>query len=109
MTFILSMNGVIERGPNSPPNHYEELVVYPFSAILSGLAFFSMGSNYWGRCYYIGLGFFGIAVLMPLHPEWSPLEFGIIWTVALTALGFHLRRLGQQAKEEASQLLKRNA
>ena len=79
------------------------MLVYPFSAVLSGLAFFSMGSNYWGRCYAIGLGFFVMAVLMPLHPEWSPLEFGILWTVALTSLGLHLRKLLRESRAEAEQ------
>jgi serine/threonine protein kinase len=95
---MLSLYRVIQRGAEAPPQQYEELLVYPFSAVLSGLAFFSMGSNYWGRCYAIGIGFFIVAMLMPMHPEWSPLEFGILWTMALTALGLHLRGLGKQAK-----------
>jgi serine/threonine protein kinase len=104
----LSLGGVIQPGLYAPANHYEELLVYPFSSVLSGLAFFSMGSNYWGRCYAIGVGFFIIAMLMPLHPEWSPLEFGVLWTVALASLGQHLRRLAEQAKAEASQWGKSN-
>lgn len=99
----LVLGKVIEPGGNAPSNHFEELLVYPSSAVLSGLAFFSMGSNYWGRCYTIGLGFFAVAVLMPLHPAWSPLEFGVLWTIALTVLGLHLRRLSAQAKAEEDQ------
>src|SRR5262249_22146872 len=29
--------------------------LYPYSAVLAGLAFFVMGSAYWGGCYLIGL------------------------------------------------------
>jgi len=44
------------------PRLMVELLPYPFSALISGLAFFTMGSNYWGRCYAIGLAFFTAAV-----------------------------------------------
>ena len=103
VTHMLKIYDVIAPGQNRV-SHVEELIVYPFSAVLSGLAFFSMGSNYWGRCYAVGIGFFVIAVLMPLHPQWSPLEFGILWTAALTFLGLHLRRLRKLAKAEAEQM-----
>ncbi len=75
-------------------------MLYPFSAIISGLAFFVMGSNYWGRCYAFGLAFWGLAVLMPLHLEWAPLEFGVLWSAILTAVGLHLRSLGLRAEAE---------
>jgi hypothetical protein len=61
----------------------------------SGLAFFIMGSNYWGRCYAFGLAFWALAALMPMHLEWAPLEFGLLWSVTLTLVGLHLRRLGR--------------
>ena len=78
------------------PLRFEELIFYPFSAIASGLAFFIMGSNYWGRLYVIGLGFFVLAALMPFHLDWAPLEFGTLWSIALLSLGLHLRKLGTQ-------------
>jgi hypothetical protein len=71
-----------------------ELRHYCFSAILTGLAFFVMGSSYWGRCYAIGVGFFTLAVLMTLHLSWAPLEFGLAWSLTLMAIGLHVRRLG---------------
>jgi len=98
----MSILGVIDRGARVlGSEHWQEVLPYPFISIVAGLAFFSMGSNYWGRCYAIGLGFFLIAVLMPMNLDWAPLEFGLLWTVALTVLGWHLRRLGRQAHAEA--------
>ncbi len=70
------------------------MLPYPFLAILSGLAFFIMGNNYWGRCFAIGVSFFILACLMPLRMEWAPLEFGLFWAASLTMVGLHLRRLG---------------
>ncbi len=75
-----------------------ELMMYPFSAIISGLAFFIMGSNYWGRLYAFGVAFFLLALLMPLHIEWAPLEFGLLWSLTLVATGLHLRKLGGKAE-----------
>ena len=49
------------------PNRWEEYLLYPIITMLSGLAFFTMGSNYWGRCYAVGAAFFVLAVLMPLR------------------------------------------
>jgi serine/threonine protein kinase len=76
------------------PTHLEELLPYPFLAILSGLAFFVMGNNYWGRCYAIGVGFFALACLMPFWLIWAPLAYGLYWSAALTMVGFHLRGFG---------------
>jgi serine/threonine protein kinase len=93
---VLIANGVIGPGPAAPPA-WEDLIMYPLSGILSGMAFFVMGSNYWGRCYAVGLAFFGVAALMPLFLSWAPLAFGVLWGSALAALGLHLRRLGGRA------------
>jgi hypothetical protein len=68
---------------------------YPFSALLTGLAFFVLGAGYWGRCYAFGLGFFALALLMPVRMTWAPLEFGLLWTTALASIGLHLRRLSR--------------
>jgi predicted Ser/Thr protein kinase len=94
---------VIEPGQNAPAL-IVELLPYPYTALISGLAFFIMGANYWGRCYAIGLAFFLAAALMPLHLEWAPLIFGLLWSTALTALGLHLRALSRQAEAEQSAL-----
>jgi tRNA A-37 threonylcarbamoyl transferase component Bud32 len=79
---------------------WQDLLVYPTSALLSGLAFFIMGSNYWGACYAVGVAFWVLAWLMPRHLEWAPLEFGLLWSAVLTMLGLHLRRLGKRAEAE---------
>ena len=76
-----------------------DLVLYPTMTMLSGLAFFIMGSNYWGRCYAIGAGFLLLAALMPWRLEYASLAFGVMWTVALAALGLRLRKLGQKHDE----------
>jgi hypothetical protein len=61
--------------------------------VLSGLAFFVMGSTYWGGCYVIGLAFFILAALMPLNMNLAPLEFALFWSVTLSLVGVRLRRL----------------
>jgi hypothetical protein len=92
---------LIVEGPEAP-HRWQELIHYPISAIVSGLAFFIMGSNYWGKLYAVGLAFWVLAALMPLHLEWAPLEFGVLWSSVLVALGLHLRTLGQKAESEKS-------
>jgi serine/threonine protein kinase len=91
--------GLVLPGP-AAPDAYEILLTYPFSSLLSGLAFFVMGSNYWGRCYAVGVAFWALALFMPGHLTWAPLEFGLLWSGFLFALGLHLRRLSQQAAAE---------
>ncbi len=81
-------------GAEGQPGAHVELRHYPFASILTGLAFFVMGSQYWGRCYAIGLGYFALAALMPLQLRWAPLEFGVMWGVTLGGLGLYLRRIG---------------
>ncbi len=100
----LVSHGLIIKGPEAPLR-WDELILYPFSAIASGLAFFIMGSNYWGRLYAVGLAFWVMAALMPLHLDWAPLEFGILWSAVLVALGLHLRTLGQKAEREQTTYL----
>jgi serine/threonine-protein kinase len=80
--------------------------VYPGFAALAGLAFFVMGSNYWGWCYAFGLAFSGLPFLMTVDLRWAPIEFGALWAVALTVIGLRLLRLGssQQRKEKAQNL-----
>jgi serine/threonine protein kinase len=82
---------------------WQEVVSYPFAAILTGLAFFVMGGLYWGRYYAIGLAFFVLALLMPLRLEWSPLAYGVLWALCLVAIARHLRRLGAEGGPDRSQ------
>jgi hypothetical protein len=70
--------------------------LYPYSAMLSGGAFFVMGSTFWGGCYLAGLAFFVLAAAMPSHPEWAPLEFALLWGVTLFTVGLRLRRLARE-------------
>ena len=65
-----------------PGQPVEVLDGYPMLAILSGLAFFTLGANYWGKCYAFGIAFFGLSLTMPLRLPWAPLEFGLLWTLA---------------------------
>jgi serine/threonine protein kinase len=102
-TRVLGRLGIITPGPDTPPQltkYLMELLPYPFISLMSGLAFFVMGSNYWGRCYAFGVVFWLLAAVMPLHLEWAPLEFGLTWTVALIWLGWHLERMGKKAEAE---------
>ena len=78
----------------------DDLTCYPLWAALSGLAFFVMGSSYWGRLYVVGGAFFVLALLMPFQLAWAPLEFGIVWAASLVGISLHLRHLQQRAKEE---------
>lgn len=98
MRLIRTFN-LIDPTTHAPP-HLEEVLVYPFLAIASGLAFFAMGSNYWGRCYALGVAFFVLGALMPFWMEGAPLLFGSTWAAALGMLGLHLRRLGKKAEAE---------
>lgn len=79
------------------PGHRQimELLPYPLISLVSGLAFFIMGSNYWGRCYAIGAVFFLMAPMMTFEMRLAPLAFGLVWSVVLTMLGMHLRRQGR--------------
>jgi serine/threonine-protein kinase len=77
-----------------------EARVYPGFAAASGMAFLVMGSSYWGRCYAIGVAFYGLAFVMALDLRWAPLEFGTLWAASLVAIGLRLRRLGAPARRE---------
>jgi hypothetical protein len=71
-----------------------ELSLYPALATVSGLAFFALGSQYWGWCYLFGVSFFGLALLMTLDLRWAPVEYGTLWAALLTTIGLRLRRPG---------------
>jgi hypothetical protein len=96
----LVRQGVVAAGPGAP-HGWDELLLYPFSTALAGLAFFAMGSHYWGRFYLVGLAFLAAAVGMAYSAAWSPLAFGLLWAAGLTLTGLHLRRLGAGADRPA--------
>jgi serine/threonine protein kinase len=91
---------LIGQGADLAIARWDDLIHYPFSAVLSGLAFFIMGSNYWGRLYAVGVAFFILAALLPLALSWAPLIFGGAWSLTLASLGLHLRNLGIKAENE---------
>ncbi len=94
---LLVSHGILTEG-DSAPLHWRELSFYPVNAALSGLGFFVMGSNYWGRCYAVGVAFFALAIVMSLSLEWAPLEFGTAWGTTLVALGSHLKSIGRASE-----------
>ena len=99
VTRTIGQLGIVAPGDGAEP-FLVELLPYPFISLVAGLAFFVMGSNYWGRCYMFGAAFWAVAAVMPYRLSWAPLEFGAVWTVALTWLGIHLRRLARRATAE---------
>jgi eukaryotic-like serine/threonine-protein kinase len=80
--------------PVDLPVYFMEVFSYPFLAAVTGFAFFSLGSNYSGRCYVIGVTFWLSAVLMAVNMMWAPLVFGLTWMASMLILGMHLRLLG---------------
>jgi serine/threonine-protein kinase len=72
------------------------MTLYPLWSVLTGLAFFAMGSSYWGRCYVFGVGFFAIGALMAWHLDWAALFYGIAWSATLALMGLHLLRQGAE-------------
>jgi serine/threonine-protein kinase len=84
--------GILAAGPDAPAC-WQDVIAYPFSAIVSGLAFFVMGVSYGGRYYVFSLAFFALALLMTLCLEWSPVTYGLLWAACLVAVARHLRRL----------------
>jgi serine/threonine-protein kinase len=83
-----------------PPG--SQLSLYPYSSVLAGLAFFVMGSHYWGGCYVIGLAFCVLAVLMPFDLAVAPLEFAVLWSVSLFTIGIRLRRLAAKGRKRVA-------
>jgi serine/threonine-protein kinase len=77
--------------PDAP---VDELTFFPVWSILAGVAFYVLGSIYWGRCYAFSALFFAAAVVMPFVLHAAPLIFGLAWAGALTSIGLHLRHLG---------------
>jgi hypothetical protein len=79
------------------PDKLYERVDYPYFAIAAGLAYFILGSSYWGRCYAFGIAFWVLAGVMMLdNKRWAVLEYGTLWTIALASIGFHLHRIAKR-------------
>jgi serine/threonine protein kinase len=92
VTHLLTYFAIYQPHPDWPAQRYfQDLIPYPFISMVSGLAFFIMGSNYWGRCYAFGAAFFIAAALMPLRMTIAPLLFGVLWAITLVMVGLQLR------------------
>jgi hypothetical protein len=83
----------------TPDNPGSLLAVFPFWAAMTGVTFFPLGSNFWGRLYLFGLVFLVAAPVMALRLEWAPIEMGLLATVVLLVIGFHLRRLDRESRK----------
>jgi serine/threonine protein kinase len=70
--------------------------LYLFFAIVTGMAFFVLGSSYWGRCYALAAAFWALVPVMRVDLRWATLEFGAMWTLALLLIGRRLQVLGRQ-------------
>ena len=81
----------------------DDLILYPFHALVMGQFFFSLGGSYWGGCYLIGLAAFLIAPVMALNPTFAPLELAMVLLFGILAIGLRLRRLGSEAAAETGE------
>ncbi len=93
--FLISCNLVLAVAYllSTPERPLDELGIYPYFAVISGLTYFVMGSSYWGQCYAFAIAFFVLALVMPLKLLWGPLEFGILWGLCLVLIARRLRSL----------------
>jgi hypothetical protein len=74
------------------------LAAFPFWAAITGVTFFPLGSNFWGRLYLFGLIFLAAAPLMALRLEWAPVELSLLVMVVLLVISLHMRRLDREAR-----------
>jgi serine/threonine protein kinase len=72
---------------------------YVYYSLFTGMAFFVLGSSYWGRLYAVGCAFFALALVMLIDMRWATLEFGALWCLTLCLIGLRLRRLGREKGE----------
>jgi serine/threonine-protein kinase len=63
----------------------------PFLAVLSGVAFMTLGASVWGWFYIWGAAFFGLAVLIAVCMPYGMLLLGGGWFVCLVIGSLHLR------------------
>ncbi len=63
----------------------------PFLAVLSGVAFMTLGASIWGWFYIWGAAFFGLAVLIAVCAPVGMLLLGLGWFVCLVMGSVHLR------------------
>jgi hypothetical protein len=83
---ILALNGLLKwfSEPTVP--------VEPILAVMSGMAFVTLGAGVWGRFYVWGGAFFGLALLMVVsRTHYGMLLLGLGWFVCLSVSSFQLR------------------
>ncbi len=97
---LIRLSGLTILADEQAQQYLPELLPYPFIALVSGLAFFIMGANYWGRCYAFGLAFFIMGPIITLDLTFGPLLFGVLWSITLVILGLHLRKQGNRLQDE---------
>jgi serine/threonine protein kinase len=68
------------------------LLLAPFLAIMSGMAFLTLGATIWGWLYVWGAGFFGLAVVLAATGSpYGMLFLGLGWFITFTTCGLQLR------------------
>ncbi len=72
------------------------------TALFTGMAFFILGSSFWGGMYAVGAAFFALSLVMLASVRWAVLEFGLLWSLALSVIGFRLRWLGLEREQTAT-------
>ncbi len=79
---------------------YETVYIgFAVHAALTGLAFFIMGCDYWGRYYLFGLAWLAAAMLMALTPTWAPLEYAILAAMCVWHIAWTMRRLAREDRQ----------
>jgi tRNA A-37 threonylcarbamoyl transferase component Bud32 len=69
----------------------EPIPLAPVKAVLSGMAFMTLGATVWGWCYAWGVFFFLLALVISFCAPYGLLVLGIGWMLCLTTCAAHLR------------------
>ena len=85
----------------TPSEPFDALTLYPQFAILSGLIYCGIGSNYWGKCYLFGAAFFIVSLLMTIDLSFAPIQFGGLWAFCLLLIGRRLKLFQNEIDREA--------
>jgi serine/threonine-protein kinase len=95
MTFLALVSWLL-----APPGRpWDPLTVFPLWTIQGGVAFFALASTVWGRLYLIALVFLVGSAVMPFYLRQAPLILSFLYTMALTALGSHVRSLANEPED----------
>jgi serine/threonine-protein kinase len=100
--FLATVTMLISFRLQAPDAAQAVQLAYPAVTALTGLAFFVMGTDYWGRYYLFGLLWLVAAILMALTPTWAPLEAAVLTLASLWQIALVMRRLAlEQARASA--------